>query len=824
MGKKEYKQNIRIDAKTATIKAHLEDILIEGFLEVASVTAEQTKGGEARPDFLRCIELDAAMTAERLTAEVRRRQAERGQNKVEIETIKFVEDHVEVTATYKGMSLPITVSARVNACLDEYGCITVNLLPLDGALGWLPLPLAKIAAQAARQDRKIAEMMIIREIDNDSIRLALRMDRTAVILPNLRSIDISEGKLHIRCLDCSQQENNMPPLVSIDELDEPTLSPVSCACALCQKEKTSKEVPTTDVAEKENEGWLSSLSSIYQRVVSTNEDGSLPQQGGDCQRQVEDFVLLEKYSQALQRCEKELDNPSLRRRDERRLLRRQLLILLEGQKDGAKAEEIAKEAIDKFPDEAHFHELLARSYDVQGRSADGVKYLEERADSVQESNHPGLASRFLGAAATMCLSDADSVRKAESLLPAIETLGGKGPLVAHLKGEFARKRGDLALASQWFEQALNQMPFRVDTLRCLGRTLAARHHPLAARAVWSTILLLRPYDGEACRSLGIAPGSPTNRADDFTPLDEKHLSAILNWTSGVDGARVSAAQNLVEKLAPAIPLFVDEKPLLPHGSQSIAPKEEQELSRAFSYAKSLLPPSEGIIIYRLPNHHHQIISGNRWVGFPVTQLKGLDHQALVFLSLRELVRQERAWPRLDEAPIVPSLLTCLTRRIAAEGIQAEEDEGFINDVITSHIGADGVGLHDRDLDLWIGPQRRDEIRNVCSRFVSMRCNPCDINNVISAYEWTLDRVALIAIGDLVTAAHAITASSFDEHERAEARRIGPLRLLLELIEKEKQNPTKRLQKLQKLCSRLVQLCRFARRVDNLTPKKPEEEK
>ena len=826
MSKKNYKQSIRLDAKTASITAHLEDVLIDGFLEVKSVTAEQTKGGEARPDFLRCVELFASITAEKLTEEVRRRQAERGENKVEIETIKFVEDHIEVTATYRGMSLPITVSARVNPCLDEYGCITVNLLPLDGALGWLTLPLAKIAAQAARQDRKVADLMVIREIDNDSIRLALRMDRSAVILPNLKSIDIEEGELHIRCEDCSQANEDTLQLLDEDELQQPTLS-AECVCATCEgvngPKPIAKEQPQRANAEqkgKEEGGWFSSLSSLYNKVVSSDTAEGGDETKAGCQRSVEDFIVLERYEEALSLCEKELSSPTLLKKDEPRLQRRRMAILLEGLKDGEKALLVSKETIEKFPNEPYFHEAHAKSLSQSAKVKEAIVYLEKQAEVAQEDKGAYLACRYLGAATTLAISGEDSLKKAETLIPAIETMGGKSGRVAHLKGELARKRGDLALASQWFEQTLNSAPFRVESLRCLGRTLAARHLPLAARAVWSTILLLRPYDGEACRFLGVSPGGLPNRKDDFTKLDEDDLVHIIDWSSGLEGNRLTAAQNLIEQLAPAIPILVDEKPLLPHGSQSISPKEEESISRAFNFAKTLLPEFEGIIIYKLPDNHRQIISGMRWIAFPTKSLQGLDHHSLVFLSLRELVRQRQKWPRLDDGPIVPSLITCLARRVAAEGVKMEDEEGFISDVITSHIGANGSDLHDGDLNLWLRPERRDEFRPVCSRFVSLHCNPCDINNVMESYEWTLDRVAFVATGSLATASYAILAPYLDKELRKEAKRIGPVRLLAQLLDEErKKGPKPRLKELEALARRLIQLCRFGRRVDNVAPKK-----
>ena len=839
MSEKKYKQSLRIDGKTASIMAHLEDILIDGFLEVKAVTAEQMKGSEGRPDFLRCIELFASITADMLTEEVRRRQAERSENKVEIETIKFVEDHIEVTATYKGMSLPITVSARVNPCLDEYGSITINLLPLDGALGWLTLPLAKIAAQAARQDRKIADLMVIREIDTDSIRLALRMDRSAVILPNLESIDVEEGELHIRCLDCSQTKGPSMKLLDDEELLHPVLSSESCSCPACRGDEAQRLVTVetqktassetgasngTDSSSKElaapqEGGWFSSLSSLYNRVVSSDE-GNENEKSPACQRTIDCLVLLERFEEALSRCEKELSSPALLKRDEPLLQRRRLAILLQGIKDGARALEVSKEAAKKHPGEPYFHEAHGLALSLLGRGQEGVDYLEKRAEIAQEESGALLACRFLASAANLALMGSDSIKKVETLIPAIETLGGKSPIVAHLKGELARKRGDLALASQWFEQTLNKSPFRVDTLRCLGRALAARHLPLAARALWSTVLLLRPYDGEACRSLGIAPGGIPNRGDDTTTLSAKDVSHIIEWSSGTEGARISAAQNLVEKLGPAVPILVDEKPLLPHGSQSISPSEEPAISRAFNFARTLLPQTEGLIIYSLTDNHRHIISGNRWIAFPAARLEGLDHWSLVFLSLRELVRQEQSWPRLDDGAMTPSLITCLARRIAAEGVLAKDEEGFINDVITSHIGANGSDLYDKDLNLWIRPERRDELRPICSRFVSMRCSPCDINTVMEAYEWALDRVAFVASGSLFTASFAIIAPYLDEDERKEAKRIGPVRLLAQMIEKEtKEGDGSRLQELECLARRLQQLSRFSRRVDNVAPKK-----
>ena len=827
MSKKNYKQSIRLDAKTASITAHLEDVLIDGFLEVKSVTAEQTKGGEARPDFLRCIELFASITAETLTEEVRRRQAERGENKVEIETIKFVEDHIEVTATYRGMSLPITVSARVNPCLDEYGCITVNLLPLDGALGWLTLPLAKIAAQAARQDRKIADLMVIREIDTDSIRLALRMDRSAVILPNLKSIDIEEGELHIRCEDCSQANQGTMKLLDDDELQQPALSSIECPCTTCQRTNGTKpkvqEQPRTaknESQDKEEGGWLSSLSSFYNKVVSSDTEDVGTEAKTSCQRKVEDLVVLERYEEALTRCEKELNSPTLLKKEEPRLQRRRLAILLEGLKDGQRALLASKEICEKFPEEPYFHEAHAKALAQSAKVKEAIAYLEEQAELAQESKGAYLACRYLGAATTLAISCENSLKKAETLIPAIETLGGKSGRVAHLKGELARKRGDLALASQWFEQTLNSAPFRVESLRCLGRTLAARHLPLAARAVWSTILLLRPYDGEACRFLGISPGGTPNRKDDFTKLDEDSLAHIIDWSSGLEGNRLTAAQNLIEELAPAIPILVDDKPLLPHGSQSIAPGEDASILRAFKFAKTLLPEDEGIIIYKLPDNHRHILSGNRWIAFPTKSLRELDHHSLVFLSLRELIRQGQNWPRLDDGPIIPSLITCLARRVAAEGVKMEDEEGFISDVITSHIGANGSDLHDADLNLWLRPERRDDFRPVCSRFVTLHCDPCDINNVMESYEWTLDRVAFVAIGSLATASYAILAPYLDKNLRVQAKRVGPVRLLAQLLDEErKKGPKPRLKELEALARRLTQLCRFGRRVDNVVPQK-----
>jgi len=755
-------QSLRYDKFRDKISIRLENTSIEDLFIVDEAEINLFGSTTTLPKIARIVAISLSVSDKELLKMIRKQLKHLRDPKVSVDDVSFNDGKIEVTISYRKLAIPLSVSAQVGLSVNAYGGLTIDFIPLSGALGLIPIPFATIARQILDADERLTKYVVVKQDDSDTIFISPRISPKLTILLNSQELIISEGNLTLICKDKSAGHQNISSQINQAYPLPPFLTENSCRCNECSThEKVTisadidseiNEVESTD--KDNNRSWYSGLSSMFSDLSKTSENlGSNDQ----CTASVEELYLQKNYSTALRK---------VRTTHVGYITRTSIL----------------------------FNDL--------SRNNEALKMVDQALDTFQRSIE-------LSSMKAMILSSLD--RDKEALK--VEYINEQ--TIKLIEGKIAFTGKDLPVASKKFEEAFFIEPFNINIIENLACVIKQRkHRPLALKTLWSTALLLEPDYKKARMFLGCPKNRP-NLPAEISPLT-KEISEQGKWFGkGNEREHIKLASSIIAKISEKKPaLYKGIKPQLPEGAIPVSDDVLSQLKALTSKVCSLTDSRVPEKFYTLENTL-DISFYNESIAIAHSLIYPAPNPLLPLLLIHNSLISTDVPFSSHQA--LSSILTGLIKRTALESLKEPVDEdGIIGNFLSSKVKelakaedkADDEGV---DLSWWIDDEVRQEIKTDCIKFVEARCCEEMVHKAVNNRIFAADRSLCLMTGDFYSTIQVVLAGKLRTQQIKNANKTGVLRYLAYFAKNSKENPV-----FGDLLERICSLTHFAIGIDNFS--------